>query len=1047
MKKKISAEPKVSKETRHQHYSGLTDAQVLESRARHGVNVLTPPKEESIWQKIKDCMHFWVLQVDLVIFVIATLATIIFPLLGCNKEGLWVAPVLTLVLFALTYLVAYLGGEWDAKKKTFHIDSLFAILLFVLLLSGFIAFYNGTFGGVEGWEPYLELIGIAAAVLLATTVTHILEAQNEKTFKSLNEVNDDTLVKVVRNNNVCQVPRRDVVVGDIIILEAGEEVPADAELLESMNLTMDESSLTGEPLCAKTSNPEEFVKDATYPSNHIMKGCNVMEGDCVAKVFAVGDATACGKVFESAQVQDGEATPLSEKLDQLAKLITKTSYALAVLIVLGRLVRYALMLPSSNFGALTVCLFGSFVIAALVSLRLDRKKNEDNEDSIELSQVIAFMVLPIIGIFLYFAFGTTEDTDWSGLVQHALDSIMIAVTLIVVAVPEGLPMAVTLSLAFSMKRLMNQNTLPRTMHSCETMGAVSVICSDKTGTLTQNQMKVVATAFPGLENQRLGKDKMSSLLKECIAVNTTANLDFAESKKIKAIGNPTEGALLLWLHDHGVNYLDIRESLPAIERLQFTTELKYMATVVDSTVIGKRVVYVKGAPDIIMGMCRLSQEEVEDYNAKLTDYQNHANRTLAFACKELDGNDDENVFSEGKLNIDDLCMMGIVGIKDPVRVDVHAAIEDCIKAGIQVKIVTGDASGTAKEIGRQLGLWNPEDSDENILLGTDIATMSDEELMNRLPKVKIISRARPNDKERVVRILKELDYVVAVTGDGTNDAPALNIANVGLSMGDGTAVAKEASDMTILDNSFSTIANAVMWGRSLYKNIKRFILFQMTVNVAACLVVLIGAFIGTESPLTVTQMLWVNLIMDTFAALALASLPPSKTVMDEKPRSVNEHILKGMWSGILGTGIIFTILLLGIYVFFLRADVNTLTDVFSGHFRWDDNDGLSEYELGLFFTIFVMLQFWNMFNAKAFMTSDSAFKDISWNNTRWFIVIASVILFGQILMTQIPGLQSMFNVADGGIKVMDWVLIISSTSFVLWIGEFIRMVKKCHQAR
>ncbi len=1046
MNKITNVNHKVSKGTRHPHYSGLTDAEVLESRARHGVNVLTPPKEESIWQKIKDCMHFWVLKVDLAIFIIATLATIIFPLMGCYQQGLWVAPVLTLVLFALTYLVAYLGGEWDEKEKSFHIDSLFAILLFVLLLSGFIAFYNGTFGGVEGWEPYLELIGIAAAVLLATTVTHILEAQNEKTFKSLNEVNDDTLVKVVRNNNVCQVPRRDIVVGDIVILEAGEEVPADAELLESMNLTMDESSLTGEPLCAKTTNPEDFVKDATYPSNHIMKGCNVMEGDCIAKVFAVGDATACGKVFESAQVQDGEATPLSEKLDQLAKLITKTSYALAVLIVLGRLVRYALMLPSPNLAALAVCLLGSFVIAALVSYTMNKKKNEDNEESIELSQVIAFMVLPIIGIFLYFAFGTTEDTDWSELVQHALDSIMIAVTLIVVAVPEGLPMAVTLSLAFSMKRLMNQNTLPRTMHSCETMGAVSVICSDKTGTLTQNQMKVVATAFPGLKNQKLGDDKMSSLLKECIAVNTTANLDFAESKKNKAIGNPTEGALLLWLHDHGVNYLDIRESLPVVDRLQFTTELKYMATVVDSAVTGKRVVYVKGAPDIIMGLCRLSKEEIEKYNAKLTDYQNHANRTLAFACKELDESDDA-LFSEGKLNIDDLCMMGIVGIKDPVRVDVHAAIEDCLKAGIQVKIVTGDAPGTAKEIGRQLGLWKPEDTDENILLGTDIAAMADEELSTRLPKVKIISRARPNDKERVVRILKDLDYVVAVTGDGTNDAPALNTANVGLSMGDGTAVAKEASDMTILDNSFSTIANAVMWGRSLYKNIKRFILFQMTVNVAACLIVLIGAFIGTESPLTVTQMLWVNLIMDTFAALALASLPPSKTVMDEKPRSVNEHILKGMGSGILGTGIIFTIILLGIYVFFLHADVNTLTDVFCGRILWDKNDGLSEYELGLFFTVFVMLQFWNMFNAKAFMTFDSAFKGLSWKNTKWFIIIALVILFGQILMTQIPGLQKMFNVADGGLKVLDWVIIILGTSFVLWIGEIIRFVKKHALAR
>ena len=1027
--------------TTNHHYVGLSDAQVLESREKYGKNVLTHPEEESVWQKIKDCMHFWLLKVDLAIFIIAAIAVIALPLTGIyNHEGLWIAPVLSLVLFILTYLVAYLGGEWNEEDKEFDIDSLFTILLFALLLSGSIAFYNGVYGGVTGWGPYLELIGIAAAVLLATTVAHILEAQNEKTFKSLNEVNDDTLVKVIRNNNVCQVPRKEIVVGDIVLLDAGEEVPADAELLECMNLTMNESSLTGEPQCAKTTNPEEFDKDATYPSNHIMKGCNVMEGDCVAKVFAVGDVTACGKVFEAAQVQDGDATPLSEKLDELAGLITKTSYGLAILIVLGRLVRHALIQPAPNYGAIAGYLIGSLALATVVFFGLNKRKNDDNEESVELWQVLTFMVLPIIGIILYFAIGTAEVTNWPVFIQYALDSVMIAVTLIVVAVPEGLPMAVTLSLAFSMKRLMKQNTLPRTMHACETMGAVSVICSDKTGTLTQNQMKVVDTTFPALENQKIGEDKYSLLLKECIAINTTANLDFANPKKIKAIGNPTEGALLLWLHNQGINYLDIRESLDIIDRLQFTTELKYMATIVNSKVTSKRVVYVKGAPDILMNLCKTTEDERMSYNAKLVEYQNHANRTLAFAYKEL--NDTDDIFTDGKLNINDLNMMGIVGIEDPVRGDVPPAIEDCLNAGIQVKIVTGDAPGTAKEIGRQLGLWKPEDTDENILIGTELASMSDEELKNRLPKVKIISRARPNDKERAVRILKELDYIVAVTGDGTNDAPALNAANVGLSMGDGTAVAKEASDMTIIDNSFSTIANAVMWGRSLYKNIKRFILFQMTVNVAACLIVLIGAFIGEESPLTVTQMLWVNLIMDTFAALALASLPPTKTVMNEKPRSVNEHILKGMGTGILGVGIIFTIILLGICIFFQHSDINSLTDILTGNATWGANNGLSAYELGLFFTIFVMLQFWNMFNAKAFMTNDSAFKELSWKNTRWFIIISLVILVGQILMTEIPGLQEMFNVAQGGIKFTDWIIIICSTSLVLWIGEAIRLLRK-----
>ena len=1023
------------------HYSGLTDAQVIESRKKHGANILTPPAEETMWEKIKNCMHFWLLKVDLAIFVIAAIAAILLPAAGLYEhEGLWIAPVLSFVLFVLTYFVAYLGGEWNEEDKEFDIDSLFTILLFALLLSGAIAFYNGIYGREQGWGPYLELVGIAAAVLLATTVAHILESQNEKTFKSLNEVNDDTLVKVIRNNNVCQVPRKDIVVGDVVLLEAGEEVPADAELLSCMNLTMNESSLTGEPQCSKSINPEEFDKDATYPSNHIMKGCTVMEGDCVAKVFAVGDATACGKVFEAAQVQDGEATPLSEKLDELAGLITKTSYGLAILIVLGRLVRYAYILPETNYGTLIGCLVGSLVLAAGVYFVLNKQKNEDNEESLELWQVLAFMVLPIIGIILYFSMGTETATNWPNLIKYALNSVMIAVTLIVVAVPEGLPMAVTLSLAFSMKRLMKQNTLPRTMHACETMGAVSVICSDKTGTLTQNQMKVVGTAFADLQDQKLGTDMSSSLLKECIAINTTANLDFADSSKIKAIGNPTEGALLLWLRTNGVNYLDIRDSLSVIDRLQFTTELKYMATIVNSEVTGKRVVYVKGAPDILLGLCEISEEEISRYNAKLAEYQSHANRTLAFAYKELNDNDD--IFTDGKLNINDLHMMGIVGIEDSVRTDVPAAIEECLNAGVQVKIVTGDASGTAKEIGRQLGLWKPEDTDENILIGTELAAMSDEELKKRLPLVKIISRARPNDKERAVRILKDLDYVVAVTGDGTNDAPALNAANVGLSMGDGTAVAKEASDMTIIDNSFSTIANAVMWGRSLYKNIKRFILFQMTVNVAACLIVFIGAFLGAESPLTVTQMLWVNLIMDTFAALALASLPPTKTVMSEKPRSVNEHILKGMGWGIVGVGCIFTVILLAICIFFQHSEVTCLMDIFNGKAVWGADNGLSPDELGLFFTIFVMLQFWNLFNAKAFMTSDSAFKGISWKDTKWFIIIALVIFAGQVLMTELPGLQEMFNVAEGGIKVIDWVIITAVTSLVLWIGEIIRVIKK-----
>ncbi len=967
------------------HYVGLTDAQILQSRQKYGANILTPPKKETLWQKLKHCIHFWLLKVDSILLFITLTLAILLPTTGVYvHEGLWIAPLVVLVLFAITYIVVFLGGKWDEQERKMRMDPLFSILLFALLLSGGISFYQGVFAGIKGWHPYLEPLGIAMAVLLATAVAYILETQNEKTFQSLNEVNDDSPVRVRRNGNVCEVPRKDIVVGDIVLLSAGEEVPADAKLLECMGLTVNESSLTGEPLCSKTTIEADFDKDATYPSNHVMKGCTVMEGDCVAEVFAVGDSTACGKVFEAAQVRNGEATPLSEKLEQLAKLITQGSYSVAVIILIGRIIVY--------------------------------------------------------GVEIGYNFSSAESIV--EFISYLLNSFMIAVTLIVVAVPEGLPMAVTLSLAFSMKRLMKQNTLPRTMHACETMGAVSVICSDKTGTLTQNQMSVVDTAFAYLsQEQTLNDSQNANLLKECIAVNTTAHLDCSDKGKLKTIGNPTEGALLLWLNSNGVDYLSLRESVEVVSRIQFTTELKYMATIVRSKAIeGKYVVYCKGAPDILMEKCDISQEQKSRYEAKLAEYQSHANRTLAFAYKVLD--DTEGVFVDGKLALNDLHMMGIVGIEDPVRADVPNAIEDCLKAGIQVKIVTGDAPGTAKEIGRQLGLWKETDTDENLLIGTELAAMSDDELKVRLPKVKIISRARPNDKDRAVRLLKSMDYVVAVTGDGTNDAPALNAANVGLSMGDGTAVAKEASDMTILDNSFSTIANAVMWGRSLYKNIKRFILFQMTVNVVACLIVAIGAFINTESPLTVTQMLWVNLIMDTFAALALASLPPDKSVMAERPRSVDEHILKGMYGHILGVGILFTVILLGILFFFLGTDFSSLIGLFNGEVKRTTHFSLSGYELSVFFSIFVMLQFWNLFNAKAFMTSTSALKGISWNNTRWFILIALVIFWGQILIVETPGLQEMFNVTENGLSAMDWLIITISTSMVLWVGELIRFFKR-----
>ncbi len=928
------------------HYTGLTDQQVLESRAKYGVNVLTQKEKESFWEHLKEVCSHWIIKTMAVLFVLSLVAA--GCLMGSMGAGVWIMPCVVLISTFLVVVIGYFGGFGDP---------LFKILLTAYILSMGISIYEYEWAGKD-ISCFFEPIGIIVALLVATGVAFFLEKKNEKTFQSLNEVNDDIPVKVIRNSNVTEVPRKDVVVGDIVLLEIGEEIPADCTLLDSFNLNVNESSLTGEPQCYKTTDEAKFDNDATYPSNQIMKGTIVIEGNCVARVVNVGDKTESGKVFEAASVKDGDPTPLSEKLDNLADLITNTSYVFAGLIILGRILAYFFIADHPEFA-------------------------------------------------------------WLDFVSYLLNTVMIAVTLIVVAVPEGLPMSVTLSLAFSMKKLMSENTLPRTMHACETMGATSVICTDKTGTLTQNKMQVAEAKF------ELSDEAM---IAEMIAVNSTANLDRTDARKTKVVGNPTEGALLLWMEARNFNYLDIRDKVTVVDRLAFTTENKYMATIAVSAITGRKTLYVKGAPEIVLNCCDGIDKQA--YQDILLGYQNKAMRTLAIAYQEVD--DNAAVFADGRINNVALKLAGVFAISDPVREEVPDAIRNCTDAGIQIKIVTGDTSGTAKEIGRQIGLWTADDGDNNIMTGPDFAAMSDEELKPRIAEVKILSRARPNDKERLVRLLKQQDYVVAATGDGTNDAPALNMANVGLSMGDGTAVAKEASDMTIQDNSFSTISNAVMWGRSLYKNIQRFIMFQMTINVAACLIVLIGAFIGTESPLTVTQMLWVNLIMDTFAALALASLPPSSSVMQEKPRSVDESIIsKKMAFSIFGVGGIFLALLMGILVYFQHADIASLTEL---PMAFGDYDGLSAYELSLFFTIFVMLQFWNMFNAKAFMTGKSAFSNMG--QSKGFLLIAFVILVGQILIVQFG--NEMFNVTP--LSFVDWVIIVSATSLVLWIGEIKRML-------
>ena len=888
------------------HYTGLTDAQVLESRRKNGANVLTPPEKEPLWKQFLE------------------------------KFG----------------------------------DPLIIILMIAGALSIGISCYE-FFGLGQGAAVFFEPVGIFVAILLATGLAFYFELQADKEFTILNQVNDDEPVEVIRNGNTTQIPRKDIVVGDIVILNTGEEVPADSELLEATSLHMDESTLTGEPMCVKSIDEKDFDKAATYPTNHVMKGTKVMEGHGFCRVFAVGDKTEQGKVFEAVQIDDSVKTPLNEQLDGLSDWITKVSYGFAALIVFGRIIMYFVTNGTDCFGS--------------------------------MEQVAPF-------------------------IAYVLQTLMIAVTLVVVAVPEGLPMAVTLSLAYSMRRMLKTNNLVRKMHACETMGATTVICTDKTGTLTQNLMSV--------DDMKMYGDAPEKVLDEGIAVNSTASIDFSDNKKMQILGNPTEGALLLWLNNKGVDYRLIRESVKAVAEVPFSTERKYMATVVESVALnGKKVLYVKGAPEIVFGLCKKTSVSKEDVDKQLTEYQNRAMRTLGFAYQIL--NDGEKAIVDNKIVVDKLCFIGVAAIADPVRQDVPSAVKECIDAGICVKIVTGDTPGTAKEIARQIGLWNDaEDTVRNIITGPEFAALSDAELDERILDLKIISRARPMDKKRLVETLQKKNQVVAVTGDGTNDAPALRAAHVGLSMGDGTSVAKEASDITIIDNSFSSIGKAVMWGRSLYQNIQRFLLFQLTVNVTACFLVLCGAFMGTESPLTVTQMLWINLIMDTFAAMALASLPPSESVMKDKPRDRNAFILnKPMLREIIGVGGFFFLMLLGMLYIFQHAEVNQLTDLI--HLQLGAKGHVSTYELTLLFTTFVMTHFFYLFNARAFETGRSA---LHFKGCKGLLTIVAIILVGQIVMVELPGLQQFFNVE--GLKLIDWVIIIIGSSFVLWVREIWHLLTK-----
>lgn len=862
--------------------TGLTDQEVLSSREKYGVNLLTPPKRPSMWK-------------------------------------------------------LYLEKFQDPVIRVLLVAAFFSLIISIIE------------------NEYAETIGIFFAIFLATGIGFYFEYDANKKFDLLNAVGEETPVTVIRNGKIHEIPRKDIVVGDIVILNTGEEVPADGTLLEAVSLQINESSLTGELMVNKTVDEAHFDEEATYPSNTVMRGTTVTDGHGIMRVDKVGDATEIGKVARQATEQSEEQTPLNIQLTKLANLIGKAG----------------------------------FTIAALT-----------------------FIIFTSKDLYAYFTSGayTGDWHSWLAIARIVLKYFMMAVTLIVVAVPEGLPMSVTLSLALNMRRMLKTNNLVRKMHACETMGAITVICTDKTGTLTQNLMQVYEAQVD---------NSQPDLVAEGIAVNSTAFLEEkAAGEKPSGVGNPTEIALLLWLNGQGKDYMSLRTQAKVVNQLTFSTERKYMATLVDSPIRQKRILYIKGAPEIVMSKCNLPADTIARYNEQLLAYQNKAMRTLGIAYREIaegESSDCATLVNEGGLTF-----QGIFAISDPIRPDVPDAVKKCQSAGIGVKIVTGDTPGTATEIARQIGLWQPEDTERNRITGVEFAALSDEEALDRVLDLKVMSRARPMDKQRLVQLLQQKGAVVAVTGDGTNDAPALNHAQVGLSMGTGTSVAKEASDITLLDDSFHSIATAVMWGRSLYKNIQRFIVFQLTINVVALLSVLLGAFFGTELPLTVTQMLWVNLIMDTFAAMALASISPSMDVMNEKPRKRTDFIITpAMRNNILGVGLGFLVILMGLLAYF-----KTLPG------------GMDVHHLTVFFTIFVMLQFWNLFNASVFGTNHSIFKDAS--HALGMLSVALIILVGQFLIVTFGG--KVFRTEP--LPLMEWLYIIGGTSIVLWIGEIWRGIQR-----
>ncbi|ELS04090.1 plasma-membrane calcium-translocating P-type ATPase [Xenococcus sp. PCC 7305] len=952
-------------------YQGLTTEEVAKSRAQHGKNVLKPPEREPWWQLFLEKFE---------------------------------DPVIEILCIAAVIAIAV--------------------------------------GIVEG--DYIEGLGIIVAIILATTLAFINEYKASKEFDILNQVYDTVPVKVIRDGRFTTVPRQDIVVGDVIYLEQGEEIPADGNVLEELTFYVDQSKITGESEAAQKITEQNCSKEqaeaGTYPPYRVFRSTLVDRGNAFVKITEVGDGTEIGQLaIAVAVVGEDENTPLNLQLEKLSKLIGVVGLAFASLTFVALLARgfvlgeYSLAPRQWYFFLLAAistltALSPVWLPVVYDALELSGKES-DRPAWLEAGGLgswgkalgVGLLILGL-GVALSVVTGLDPAITWfSGTLGNAiLEYFMIAVTIIVVAVPEGLAMSVTLSLAYSMKKMAKDNNLVRQMHACETIGAATVICSDKTGTLTQNQMQVKEVNFPILKGS--GKDAQQ-LIAEAIAVNTTAELDIEPNEPPRPLGNATEGSLLLWLNQDNLDYLTYRNQFEIKERVPFSTETKYMATLGTSKLTSQLLLHVKGAPEVLLQNCptiatadglqSFTEEQKAEISQSLIEYQKKGMRTLGFAYQA----DPEAVPTK---NLDNnLIWLGFTAIEDPLRIGVADSIATCLKSGVQVKIVTGDTSETAKEIARQIGIQTATESKYSYLTGKEFGDLSDRDAQEAVKDLKVLSRARPLDKLRLVKLLQKNGEVVSVTGDGTNDCAALKQAQVGLSMGSGTAIAKESSDIILLDDSFGSIVNAIIWGRSLYSNIQRFILFQLTINVAALGIVLLGPFIGVALPLTVTQMLWVNLIMDTFAALALATEPPNPKVMEDSPRSPDAFIISPqMTKNIAIVGLIFLVILTG-FLLYIGRD-NQITD----------------YELSLFFSFFVMLQFWNLFNARCLGLDKSAFANVTEN--KGFVLIATMIFLGQVFIIQFGG--EMFRTVP--LSLNDWLFIVGGTSIVLWIGELTRFFKR-----